>query len=444
MITRLEVDGFKSLSEFAIDLEPLTVLIGPNSAGKSNILEALALLSRLASQPIVDAFQGGRGRVIDQFARRGGKPSDSIRFALEFLLWGRYPRNEEPFQSRYRYELTVQRRTLASGVERLRAGAERFYALAPSEDRWIEAHPEFASVAGYRLAGDDLFITEPGEGQGRRRVIGLPRISPEEKDVPQTHTALSRLEYMGLHQAAQNLEGCRFLQIDAARLGEPSEPVDLGGLLPDASNLPTVLAGLPAPLLGQIRADLVSLVPGVASFEVLSEGDELHLYFDLSGGERLPARLVSNGTLRILALLTSLRLEPRPSLLGIEELENGIYPARLRALLELLKDEAARWRDDEASLAPVLAPLQGALGFVAVETNLLPTQLLLTTHSPVLLSVLRSSPVHLRFVDTVRRDGHRCTRVRAAGEGAVARDGRHMVSLREIDSLLHTAQPEEQ
>lgn len=64
MITRLEIDGFKSLRELAVDLEPLTVFIGPNSAGKSNLLDALALLSRLASMSIKEAFKQGRGRAI--------------------------------------------------------------------------------------------------------------------------------------------------------------------------------------------------------------------------------------------------------------------------------------------------------------------------------------------------------------------------------------------
>ncbi|KYF50476.1 hypothetical protein BE04_24270 [Sorangium cellulosum] len=88
MITRLEVDGFKSLREFSVDFEPFTVLVGPNSAGKSNILDALALLSRLAARPIEEAFKQGRGRSIDQFTRRRGEAGQVIRFAVELLLPG--------------------------------------------------------------------------------------------------------------------------------------------------------------------------------------------------------------------------------------------------------------------------------------------------------------------------------------------------------------------
>ena len=82
MLTRLEVDGFKSLRDFSIDLEPLTVLLGPNDAGKSNILEALALSSRLAVRSPEDALKQGRGRALDQFRREGTQVASAIVLSL--------------------------------------------------------------------------------------------------------------------------------------------------------------------------------------------------------------------------------------------------------------------------------------------------------------------------------------------------------------------------
>src|SRR5205807_943169 len=126
MITRIEIDGFKSLREFAVDLEPLTVFIGPNSAGKSNILDALALLSRLSSMSIDDAFKQGRGRAIDQFTRRGGEAGTTIRFAVEVFAPGpdEEPAALEALPNRYRYELTIERSALSSGAERLSVSHE--------------------------------------------------------------------------------------------------------------------------------------------------------------------------------------------------------------------------------------------------------------------------------------------------------------------------------
>jgi len=68
MITRIEIDGFKSFQGFALDLEPFSALIGPNGAGKSNLLDALSLLGRIAVGELATAFKEGRGRPQDQFA----------------------------------------------------------------------------------------------------------------------------------------------------------------------------------------------------------------------------------------------------------------------------------------------------------------------------------------------------------------------------------------
>jgi AAA15 family ATPase/GTPase len=36
MLTRIEIDGFKTFRHFALDLEPFQVIVGPNGVGKSN------------------------------------------------------------------------------------------------------------------------------------------------------------------------------------------------------------------------------------------------------------------------------------------------------------------------------------------------------------------------------------------------------------------------
>jgi predicted ATPase len=414
MITRLEVDGFKSLRDFAVDLEPFTVLIGPNSAGKSNILEALALLSRLTNLPVTEAFKGGRGRIVDQFTRRGGESVKSMRFAAEFLAWNRFPPpapGKDTCQSRFRYEIRIERQATRSGVERLVACDERLLAMRREDDAWMAAHPDYADLAGYDMAA-------------------VPTIWPAEQRVAPTRTALAQphVHPAEASRALLDLQQYRLFRLDLAHLSDASDRSDAGDLADDASNLPTVLAELPEPLLGEIRADLVSLVPGIASFEVVPDGDTFRIEFELSGGERLPARLISDGTLRLLALLTALRMEPRIPIVGIEEPENGIYPGRLRALLDLLREECGRRHDDPEAPA---------------ETDPLPTQILMTTHSPVVLSALRSHPQHLRFIDTVRRNGERITRARTVVKPKAAGDGRLHVSPREIDVLLHAATSEE-
>jgi predicted ATPase len=426
MITRLEVDGFKSLQGFAVDLEPFTVFIGPNGAGKSNILEALALLSRLASMPIVDAFKQGRGRPGDQFSRHGDIIASEIRFAVEFLFFG--TRNDF---GRFRYELVIERLTRSSGTEHLTVQHEQLQTLQREEDTWIDARPEFAQVVTpshkvrfFAAAGDQM--TWSPEQLALPLELGLLG-SPGPIPLDPQRTVLAQKAAFPMRGIQKSLRLCQWLRLDLAHLAGPSDRVDTGQLRTDGSNLATVLADLAPELLGEIRADLVALVPGVSSFLVVPEGDTFRIDFELSGGERLPARLVSDGTLRLLALLTALRVEPRPSLIGIEEPENGIYPGRLLALVDVLRQEATRRQDEEPGWA---AALPGS-------TDLLPTQILLTTHSPLILTALRQHPRYLRFVDVVHRDHRRVTRARTVGHSNG--DPRHLaVSPREIDELLNT------
>jgi AAA15 family ATPase/GTPase len=48
MITQIEIDGFKTFKDFKVELAPFQVIVGANGSGKSNLFDALQLLSRLA------------------------------------------------------------------------------------------------------------------------------------------------------------------------------------------------------------------------------------------------------------------------------------------------------------------------------------------------------------------------------------------------------------
>lgn len=49
MLKRVKIQGYKSLVDVEVNLQPLCVLFGPNASGKSNFLDALQLLSKIVS-----------------------------------------------------------------------------------------------------------------------------------------------------------------------------------------------------------------------------------------------------------------------------------------------------------------------------------------------------------------------------------------------------------
>ena len=67
MLTRVEIDGFKTFEGFSLDLVPFTAIVGPNASGKSNLFDALRFLSLLAQYDIRTAMQGLRGEPEELF-----------------------------------------------------------------------------------------------------------------------------------------------------------------------------------------------------------------------------------------------------------------------------------------------------------------------------------------------------------------------------------------
>jgi predicted ATPase len=202
-----------------------------------------------------------------------------------------------------------------------------------------------------------------------------------------------------LHVSAvrRELLSWRFPLVNVATLRNTSEPGSAKVLAQDGANLPTVLAALPMATGAAIQADLADLVPDVRGFEVvLPTKEQLGIDVLFTDGERVPARILSDGTLRLLGFLTFLRSARAGSVIAHEEPENGIFPGRLVALLDKLVAETE-------------------------PADELPAQIILNTHSPVVLSVLGKRPSAIVLADKITRteqdSSRRSTRMRhVAGE----------------------------
>lgn len=207
-------------------------------------------------------------------------------------------------------------------------------------------------------------------------------------------SSITSTEFPHLFALREELRSWRFLQLDPGSLRKPS-PKNAPELLEsDGSNLPTVLARIEAETRNEIRpegaladigADLSSLISGVVKLDV--EDDEATRKYRIRitvGGEHpFSSEVVSDGTLRVLALLAMLHDPRHRGLVCFEEPENGIHPARLGALIEVLRRMVTR----------------ADLSHYEEDTPL--NQMLLNSHSPVVLSHLVDS--EFVFADTVTK-----------------------------------------
>jgi len=411
VITRIEIDGFKSFEGFTLNLPPFAVILGPNASGKSNLFDALRLLSRLATNDVRTAMKELRGEPLELFRRLpDGQVATRMTFAIETLL---EPTVRDDFGEekdltfpRLRYEITIVRRE-EDRIERFFVERERAASIAKKDDRWLPyGHPiakEFKAqfFAKERAVRRTDFL-ETNE-QEERRLFFLRQDGKQgrvrEYAAQRAHASvLSSIttvqEFPHLYALRRELAGLRYLQLDAAAERLPS-PTDAPEMLErDGRNVAAVLYRVraetattesPDGALSDIRADLVALVPGVTDLAVVRDEErrEYRLEVTMRDGQIFNSRVLSDGTLRILALLTLLHDPRHQGVLCFEEPENGVHQTRLQRLMQFLEEACT---DPTSDLVDVDRPFR---------------QIIVNTHSSIAANAVRRSIILASRSDVV-------------------------------------------
>ncbi len=419
MITRIELEGFKSLQGFTMDLGPFTAMIGPNGAGKSNVLDALGLLARLASGDLATALSGGRGRIREQLTagdgetrKQGFGPLGRIAIAVELLLF-----EQEALFTRLRYEVAIELSWLPSGIDRCTLASERLSVLS-QDDPWMARHPWLADRARHAASdtilswdGAELSVNDPASVHASRSAV---------QHVPaRAHLAEPALWAASPHlrAVAAEMRRIRVVHLEPRLLREPSER-GAPAMTAEGAYLATELAALPPDGLARVRARLASLVAGTRTVEIVPHDDTLQIELELTDGRRFSSRVLSDGTLRILGVLALLESSRGSGLLAIEAPENGVHASRVRLLAGVLRDAV------------------GASG----ERDVEPAQIVITSYSPAMLAPLLERPEDIVCIDMVRLGmGPRFTRARRTVPRDEADPDEKTVSVQELEKLLATA-----
>ena len=215
--------------------------------------------------------------------------------------------------------------------------------------------------------------------------------------------------------AKREMQSWQLLQLEPTALRRP-DPVDAAAHLgPDGSHLPATLYRLgrahPESLYAAIGNRLSELNEDVRHVRVERDEKRDLLTVEVTdrSGTRHPARALSDGTLRFLALTVIEQDEQMGGVLCLEEPENGIHPARIVAMLDLLRDI-------------VTDP------FVPVELTSRLRQVIINTHSPAVVNQLPADTLVVAEREaTVGANGQLIHRVRfsalpgtwrTTGEGA--------------------------
>ncbi|MEU9834393.1 AAA family ATPase [Streptosporangium sp. NPDC048047] len=361
MITRIEIDGFKSFLNFDLDVPPFLVLVGPNASGKSNLLDAL-------------------GFVADEVTGAGG-------------LMG-----------------------ATRGLP-----AEQFHRVARG-----------TPVPGFVVSVEALVAPEPGAllpiriDAGAEMVLRIPRasgpvVSHAVRQIPEELLELVVEDPEPESTPRRTVRAWRRHAPSPRTMRRRSVPADTGPLTGDGANLAAVLARMAGTAaLADLMADLAGILPGVADLVSRVERGECSFDLVLDGQGPVPAALLSDGTLRVLALLAALHDPGHPCTLLVEEIENGVHPARVGELLRRVRQRVAM--------------PGGAEPF---------RQVIVTSHSPaVVAETYRTDPDALTFLDTAVRvdpDNDRVSRVTVAKSVQPYGEPGTFVSPRQVREYLGAA-----
>lgn len=338
MLDRILLYDFKSFHEVEIPLGRLTLVVGTNASGKSNLRDALRFLHGVGlGYPLAEIIgeKYGPGGILVWRGIRGGTNEIATHGRTDFTL--ACDVIGEQF-TRLRYGLTVD---VSSSVEGPHVTAEFLFSNddyifdADPDDDPVEQRGEHQIRVRHKRGGNYRAHGKISEFTSSRPV--LSQVPERPKEIKMTREACEA--------TLEVLRSMRFLDLDPEAMREPSQPGQV--ILGDrGENLSSVLqsicsdAELKETLLSWLRA----LTPMDATdFEFVQDfRGRVLVHLVESSGARVSALSASDGTLRFLALIAALLSPDSGRLYFFEEFDNGIHPTRLHLLLQLVQQTCER------------------------------------------------------------------------------------------------------
>ena len=324
-IHHIEIEGYRALRNVALDLEPLTVLIGPNGCGKSTFLDSFVLLAEAMGDALGRATiaRGGFSRMLSQ----GHGDTLRIRVESEPLPWGR---NRGDGESPVVYELDLRQSGTGYAVYGEQLSQARDHATGVPF-RYLQrtaGHTAYFDASAGRLAPPDWAIL-PDEA-------ALARVARNDE------AEFFRASLAGTRAYAP-------IGLDARSTLRQPQTMQPGIVVPDptGADLYSALYRLrmdDEATYGRLMDTLAAGFPNFKKLEfpIVAGGTVALAWYETGTDGPLYANELSAGTLRFLHIATMLLSPLPPPLLLLDEPEASFHPELLLLLAELLKDAAER------------------------------------------------------------------------------------------------------
>ncbi|MHC4609450.1 MAG: AAA family ATPase, partial [Planctomycetota bacterium] len=379
MISRVRIKGYKSLQDTVVELPgQLTVMMGPNASGKSNLLDALGLVSRMGlSSTLEEAFKDHRGRIVEAFTFGPGGlqaaiASNSLSFSIEVdveLSESAIRETEEEISRRRAgFEAAKPERAPRVAERLLRYRVEIEY--RPQEQVLRVIDEELAAVRKDLKPKKSRPPFLSREKEGNKQVLRLrlegQAARPLEFEVGLPYTVLSRPHYAPhyphIDAFKRELAGWHFYYLEprVMRADNDLKVVSVPGHYGEdlAAFFDTLRARRPKQFEATQKA-LRHVLPVIEGVDVERADDGLLRIGVTEDGVDFPARVMSEGTLRLLGLLAILQPDTPATLVGFEEPENGLHPRRVGTIARLLENvgEKGKFQIIANTHSPLLAQM---------------------------------------------------------------------------------------
>jgi len=371
LIRLVETLRFRCLKYVRRRMNRFHVLVGPNGSGKTTFLDVVAFLGDLVSSGLEKAIFDRSEIFEDLLWNRSGNCFElAVEIEIPSTLKGNPPYKLVRYEICVGFGKELHENHIQSEKVLLKKsdlnGAERCSTLFP--ETWIapesiltQARKGTKTVVNKVLNGNDNFYDETGKGWDHAFKLGPLRSAlanlPEDESRFPIASWLKRFLMTGIQRVV--------LRSDLMR--KPSPPGQPVILRPDGSNLAWMIEDLREKHRAKFNDWIQHLrmaLPDLIDIETVLRPEDRHRYIVLRyGGDlRLPSWVVSDGTLRLLALTLPAYIPDLKGAFLIEEPENGIHPRALEIMLQSL-------------------------------SSIYDAQVLLATHSPVLVGIADLSDV---------------------------------------------------
>ncbi len=395
MLTSLHVQHYKSLADVRVEFSPITVLVGSNGSGKSNVIDALRFLQNAMRHGLDHAINDRNGiAVLRQYSST--RPYMlSIRVDFQNLIAGSESTSDEFYMIKI-------------------ASTKGDYQVEAEEATWCEEVPEWDDE------NDKIVSKKVHQKKFRRDQLGNIFIDQEKQkqSVPPDLIAIDIFSprfgyfYSGGKSIVNRLADMHFTSIYPNILREPSRLDSDRQLKEGCANWASVLKAMRQRKAGEEAVSRVmelmrQHMPELEQVSVKNIGGYLVPQFlvkDKRSGKAHyfdPIQL-SDGTLRLFGLLLSLYQVPRRDFLALEESEQMIHPGLLGLLVDAFREVSKH------------------------------TQLLITTHSPHLLDYF--DPEEIRVV-SVERGETRVSPIRRSQADTVKQNLMNLSEIMALDGL---------